>query len=348
MKPLLLPLLAAISLPTAVNAEKIDQEIAEFCLKATDFAGCIKTMSKRTDNQQIVPKEIISDNGESLIVNSCLEGNAYVGNGLCRKVECVYPMDTFKAAKGHDQTVAGKSDWSCKKKIFKGVGLLTLGSEFTKATIDEVCPNSEPEIGWKSSCEKKISKPTLISNKNDYFSKETKEQLDTKISINKKNPSLVDEKVSLKKENKLSKWKYLDFEDKASGKMTFSAYLISENKINLSFPYGGLQNGTLTIRNHPRFGKNIYFTIEQGQILSINGYSLDNKYFLVRFDNKEVQDWRYSGSTSQDSDIIFISNEKKFIEKLLDSQKIYITVNLYQEGQKTFIFEVEGLKKEFI
>ena len=59
MKPLLLPLLAAISLPTAVNAEKIDQEIAEFCLKATDFAGCIKTMSKRTDNQEIVPKEMV-------------------------------------------------------------------------------------------------------------------------------------------------------------------------------------------------------------------------------------------------------------------------------------------------
>ena len=144
LKRLLLPLLAALALPTAVNAEKIDQEIAEFCLKATDFAGCIKTMSKGTDNKKIVPNEIISGDGESPIVNSCPEGNAYVGNGLCRKVECIYPMDHFKAAKGHNQIVAGKSDWSCKKKFIRGVGLLTLGSEFTKATVNDLCPNSEP------------------------------------------------------------------------------------------------------------------------------------------------------------------------------------------------------------
>ncbi len=45
MKRLLLPLLAAIALPTAVNAE-IDKETAKFCLKAKDFAGCIETMTK--------------------------------------------------------------------------------------------------------------------------------------------------------------------------------------------------------------------------------------------------------------------------------------------------------------
>ena len=38
MKRLLIPLLAALALPNAVNAE-IDKETAEFCLKATDFAG---------------------------------------------------------------------------------------------------------------------------------------------------------------------------------------------------------------------------------------------------------------------------------------------------------------------
>ena len=53
MKRLLLPLLAAIALPTAVNAEKIDKEITEFCLKATDFAGCVKTMSKETNIKKL-------------------------------------------------------------------------------------------------------------------------------------------------------------------------------------------------------------------------------------------------------------------------------------------------------
>ena len=41
MKRLLLPLLAAIALPTAVHAN-VDPKVAEFCLKAADFAGCVK------------------------------------------------------------------------------------------------------------------------------------------------------------------------------------------------------------------------------------------------------------------------------------------------------------------
>ena len=344
MKRYLISLLAAIALPTAVNAEKIDKEIAEFCLKATDFAGCVKTMSKETNIKKIVPDEKKSGDEESLIVNSCPEGNAYVGNGLCRKVECEYPMDTFKAAKGHDQTVAGKSDWSCKKKIFKGVGLLTLGSEFTKATINEVCPNSEPEIGWKSSCEKKISKPTLITKKKEYPTTENKKKSDQTLSIKNENPSSADEKVSFEKEIEVGKWQYFDYEDTASGKTVYTASLKSENQINLSFPYGGLQKGELLFRNHPRHGLDIIFSIQEGQILSIDGITLEAKYFLVRFDNGEVERWNYGESTSQSSDLIFINGKERFVEKMLDSQKIFITVNLYQDGQETFIFDVKGLR----
>ena len=74
------------------------------------------------------------------------------------------------------------------------------------------------------------------------------------------------------------KWEYRDYEDKASGKTAFKASLLSENKINLSFPYSGSQNGTLSVRNHPRWGKNIFLKIEKGQILSIDGYSFDMKH----------------------------------------------------------------------
>lgn len=143
------------------------------------------------------------------------------------------------------------------------------------------------------------------------------------------------------------KWEYRDYEDKASGKTAFKASLLSENKINLSFPYSGSQNGTLSVRNHPRWGKNIFLKIEKGQILSIDGYSFDNKYFLVRFDDGDVKRWNYVGSSDQSSDIIFISNEKNFLKFLTNANKIYITINLYQDGQYTFVFDPKGLKKEF-
>ena len=44
MRKLFIPLLAALALPTFVNA-LTEREIAEFCLKAQDFAGCFKEMS---------------------------------------------------------------------------------------------------------------------------------------------------------------------------------------------------------------------------------------------------------------------------------------------------------------
>ncbi len=45
MKGLLLPLLAALALPTAVNAE-ISDELHKKCLEARDYAGCVNTNKK--------------------------------------------------------------------------------------------------------------------------------------------------------------------------------------------------------------------------------------------------------------------------------------------------------------
>jgi hypothetical protein len=45
MKRLPLPLLATLALPTAVNAN-IDPKVAEICMKAPDFKGCIEGMSR--------------------------------------------------------------------------------------------------------------------------------------------------------------------------------------------------------------------------------------------------------------------------------------------------------------
>ena len=43
MKCLLLPLLAVIALPTAVNAN-VDPKIHEKCLPAADYSGCVNTV----------------------------------------------------------------------------------------------------------------------------------------------------------------------------------------------------------------------------------------------------------------------------------------------------------------
>ena len=51
MKRLLLPLLAAIALPSAVEAN-VDPKIAEICMKAADFKGCVEIMSGDSTNSR--------------------------------------------------------------------------------------------------------------------------------------------------------------------------------------------------------------------------------------------------------------------------------------------------------
>ena len=43
MKRLLLPLLAALALPTTVNAN-VDPKVDEMFIKVVDFKGCVETM----------------------------------------------------------------------------------------------------------------------------------------------------------------------------------------------------------------------------------------------------------------------------------------------------------------
>jgi len=43
MKRLLLPLLAALAIPTTVNAN-VDPEVHKRCLPAADYLGCVKVL----------------------------------------------------------------------------------------------------------------------------------------------------------------------------------------------------------------------------------------------------------------------------------------------------------------
>ncbi len=73
MKRLIIPLLSLITLPSSILAN-VDPKIAEICLKATDFQGCVKTMSGSTNNKnsleqlQNVMKQVAArlENGVSL------------------------------------------------------------------------------------------------------------------------------------------------------------------------------------------------------------------------------------------------------------------------------------------
>ena len=49
MKKLIIPFLSFIALPSAIQAN-IDPKVAEMCMKASDFQGCVKSMSGKKEN----------------------------------------------------------------------------------------------------------------------------------------------------------------------------------------------------------------------------------------------------------------------------------------------------------
>jgi len=82
MKRLLLPLLAAIALPTAVNAN-VNSEVHELCLPAADYLGCVKAMTIKPAD---IPSLRLIEGAKELTGNRCPEGYAYAGAGNCREV----------------------------------------------------------------------------------------------------------------------------------------------------------------------------------------------------------------------------------------------------------------------
>jgi hypothetical protein len=61
------------------------------------------------------------------------------------------------------------------------------------------------------------------------------------------------------------KWSYATSVDPMTGRDSASASIDSENTVSFDFPYQGAQRATLTIRNHPSHGRDVFLSIERGQ-----------------------------------------------------------------------------------
>ena len=100
-------------------------------------------------------------------------------------------------------------------------------------------------------------------------------------------------------------WEYEQSVDAMSSKQILFATTKSTNSLNLEFPYKGQNNGTLQIRQHPKWGLSVIFSIDKGQIQchSYSGCPIE-----IRFDQQTSM--KFSGNESADSssDTVFIKN----------------------------------------
>lgn len=140
-------------------------------------------------------------------------------------------------------------------------------------------------------------------------------------------------------------WRYDRSDEGMSGKAVITAQVTSTNTINLDFPYSGSQHGTLTLRRHPRWGNDVIFRIERGQILC---HSYGDCTINVKFDDGKVI--RLHGNPPEDnsSEVVFIPGFSTFTKQLPNAKRVKIEVSLYQAGNQVFEFDVSGFKPENI
>lgn len=140
-----------------------------------------------------------------------------------------------------------------------------------------------------------------------------------------------------------SNWLYESSSDEMSSKNIYFAGIISGNTVDFGFPYNGEQHATLTLRTHPRSGKNIYISLNKAHFLC---RSYDGCNVLVRFDENEPITFSASGTSDYSTNTLFINNYSRFISKLSKAKKLRISAEFYQNGTKTFEFDIAGFNQD--
>lgn len=145
-----------------------------------------------------------------------------------------------------------------------------------------------------------------------------------------------------KKNNPAIAWHYEDNKDEMSGGITHTATVMSANKINLEFPYHGGTIAWFELSNHPRFGRQIIFTINKGQLpCSI----FDGCKVLLRFDDSIPIEYFTQPAADGSSNVLFIRDfDKHIVEKLKVSKQLIIEAMFYRSGNHQFKFNISGLE----
>ena len=134
-----------------------------------------------------------------------------------------------------------------------------------------------------------------------------------------------------------AQWSYSQDEDPMGKGTTQFALVTSSNVVTFDSPYGGPQHGTLTLRTHPRHGKDVFLRIERGQFLC---RSYEDCNVLVRFDDQKAATYSGVGAADSSTETIFIHNYPRFVASMLRARRVRISAEIYQEGSPVFEFDV--------
>ena len=130
--------------------------------------------------------------------------------------------------------------------------------------------------------------------------------------------------------------------DSMTGKDIHFAYSTSINQVIFKWPYGTVR-GHLAVRNHPRYGKDVYFEVDKGHILC---HTMDPCSVLIKFDGNNPVSFRGIKPSDGSTTTVFVTGFDKFIKLASKAKKAIVEVEFYQSGRQEFVFDVEGFPIE--
>lgn len=112
------------------------------------------------------------------------------------------------------------------------------------------------------------------------------------------------------------------------------AWTTSVNQFEFDFPYKGTQEATLTLRKHPKHGKDVILSIERGQFLC----RIDDCTVQVRFDDSKPSTFSAAEPADHDTTTLFLTNYARFVSNLKKARVVKIEAQFFQEGTRVFEF----------
>lgn len=138
-----------------------------------------------------------------------------------------------------------------------------------------------------------------------------------------------------------SPWSYSKKHDDVRNGDIVTASSRSTNSIDLDFPYAGGTWLTVTVRKHPAWGTDVYFSINQGQLIC-HSYD-DGCYATVRFDDDPAKRFYLNEPSDNSSDTVFVRGAQGFINKLAKAKKLVVELEFYKSGRPQFTLDVSHL-----
>jgi hypothetical protein len=139
--------------------------------------------------------------------------------------------------------------------------------------------------------------------------------------------------------NQNLKWWYSESPDDMGRGTVRTAYVQSQNQVAFDFPYTGAQRATLSLRVHPKYGKDVILRIEKGQFLC----RFDGCRVSVVFGEGKPVSFSAVEAADHSSEVLFLQDYERFLSNLRKVGRVRIEAGFFQQGEQTFEFNVKDL-----